>query len=78
MTAPVTWLLLSVVLSIMIPFVVHKIVIKPSTLFYCNFVIVCVLMWCFSDDIEDPERIEYIFVIRGCIGINDEVSIDKN
>ena len=31
-----------------------------STVFYCTFVINCILQWYFTDEVEDPKQTEHI------------------
>ena len=42
---------------------------QPSTVFSCSFVTVCVLLCCFTDEVEEASRTKQTFVMLSCTKI---------
>ena len=51
--------------------------LKEILLFHYSIVIICVLMWWFTDEVKDSIRTEHMCVVLRCIEIKSEVSIGK-
>ena len=47
---------------------------SSALLHYC-FVIICVVLRCFTCEMGDPTRIKHIFLILNCIRIKDKIVI---
>ena len=49
--------------------------IKPSALFHCNFVIICVLLWCFTDEADNLSYMDQTYTCVAFAGSFTKSSI---
>ena len=48
--------------------------IEPSALFHCSFLIICIQLWCFTDEVEDLTWTQHILKVLSCMRIKGNAS----
>ena len=68
------WLTLSVVGPIVVLFVVFRSPLDPWLCSITEVLVICVSLWCFTDEVRDPMQAEHIFVIWRCNRIQSKIA----
>ena len=68
------WLTLSVVGPIVVLFVVFRSSLDPWLCSITEVLVICVSLWCFTDEVRDSMQAEHIFVIWRCNRIQSKIA----